>query len=297
MLRRGSLVIFSLLLLCTALAGIARGGDVVVAPSLPETVRTWHLGEAGQTFRSTQAEFLKAAGADSRLGFNISSLGTAMVFVPPGRFVMGDDSGEEDEQPETPVRISRGFWLGKYEVTQDEWREVMRLSPSHYKGPTRPVEFVTWKAAEEFCQRLTERERSAGRLPRGYVYRLPTEAEWEYTCRLGIDSHSPAVTSDTGWFAVNAKETTHPVGQKQPDALGLHDMFGNVSEWCLDWFGKYSGHDVTDPVGPFTGDFRVARGGCSFDIAYGCRPSYRTGAEPIVRSAGIGMRVALAPEL
>lgn len=266
-------------------------------PPLPKSVEEWHQGEAGKSFRATHAGFLKKISADDRLGFTIPRIETAMRFVAPGKFEMGDEAGEEDERPEMPVTISRGFWLGRYEVTQEEWRAIMRLTPSHYKGPQRPVEFISWKGAVEFCQKLNERERSAGRLPRGYAYRLPTEAEWEYACRLGTEGGSPGVTPDTGWYAINAKETTHPVGEKRPNALGLYDMFGNVAEWCVDWFGRYRDKPVTDYSGPSAGDFRVARGGCSFDIAYGCRPSYRTGAEPIVRSAGIGMRLALAPEL
>ncbi len=273
----------------------AEPGDAL--QGLPATVRAWHEGPDGRGFRETQAEFLRSVRADSHLGFNLQSLSAPLVFVPPGRFTMGDENGEDDELPLTHVVLTHGFWLGKYEVTQDEWREVMRLSPSHYKGPRRPVEFITWKAAVEFCQRLTQLERSAGRLPRGYVYRLPTEAEWEYACRLGVDQRAPSVLPDTGWYAENAKQATHPVGEKSPNALGMYDVFGNVSEWCGDWYGKYPGRTVTDYTGPSDGDFRVARGGCSFDITYGCRPAYRTGAEVIVRSAGIGMRIALAWDL
>ncbi len=269
----------------------------VAGPDWPPSVRAWRKSEAAQAFENAIAPFLKKVGANPQLGFTIPRLEIAMVFVPSGRFDMGEDGGEDDERPQTPVTISRPYWVGQYEITQDEWREVMRLSPSHYKGGQRPVEFISWKAAEEFCLRVTSRERSAGRLPRGYVYRLPTEAEWEFACRLGVEGRAPGVLPETGWFAVNAKETTHPVGQKLPNAIGAYDMFGNVSEWCRDWFGNYPGTPVTDYVGPDKGDFRVARGGCSFDIAYGCRPSYRTGAEDIVRSAGIGMRLALAPEL
>lgn len=262
-----------------------------------ETVRQWHASPAAQSFRESQGDFLRKVGANAEFGFTVEAIKAAMVFVPPGRFSMGSEGGEDDERPVTDVTITRGFWLSRYEVTQEEWRTIMNLSPSHYKGLNRPVEFISWKAAQEFCQRLTAREQSAGRLPRGYAYRLPTEAEWEYACRLGTEQGSPGVQVETGWFAENGKEMSHPVGEKLPNALGLYDVFGNVSEWCQDWFGKYPGGHVSDYSGPINGDFRVARGGNSFDIAYGCRPSYRTGAEPIVRSAGIGMRLALAPEL
>jgi formylglycine-generating enzyme required for sulfatase activity len=298
--RRGSFLVQVLLFgAAVAFPFEVRAGDAAMVASgseLPVSVQAWPAGEAGRMFRTTFEAFLKNVGADGRLGFTLADTEAALIFVPPGKFAMGDEGGEDDERPETPVTISRGFWLGKCEVTQKEWRDVMKLSPSHYRGGRRPVEFITWKAAEEFCHRITVRERLAGRLPRGYVYRLPTEAEWEYACRLGVENTIATVTPDTGWYAVNAKETTDPVGQKQPNALGLQDMFGNVAEWCGDWFAKYPGKPATDYTGPDSGDFRVARGGCSFDIAHGCRPAYRTGAEPIVRSAGIGMRLAPALE-
>ncbi|MBS0663935.1 MAG: formylglycine-generating enzyme family protein [Verrucomicrobia bacterium] len=279
---------------------LGAGSEPIAAdPAGPksEIVRQWRAGPAGQSFRDRHDDFLKKVGADADFGFVVASIKVPMVFVPPGKFTMGDEGGEDDERPETEVAITRGFWLGRYEITQEEWRTVMNLSPSHYKGANRPVEFISWKAAQEFCQRLTVREQSAGRLPRGYVYRLPTEAEWEYACRLGTEGGAPGVQPETGWYATNGKEMSHPVGEKLPNALGLYDVFGNVSEWCVDWYGKYPGGQVRDYVGPINGEFRVARGGNSFDIAYGCRPTYRTGAEPIVRSAGIGMRLALAPEL
>jgi formylglycine-generating enzyme required for sulfatase activity len=268
----------------------------VESTPLPQSTAAWHASKQSAEFRSENGVFLRRVGANERLAFRIPSLDLDMVFVNPGTFTLGDNDGEDDEAPETPAVISKGFWLGKYEVTQEEWRSIMNLRPSHYKGDLRPVEFISWTSANEFCQRLTQRERMAGRIPRGYVYRLPTEAEWEYACRVGQEGEPAGVTPETGWFAANAKEMTHPVGTKAPNRLGLFDMFGNVAEWCGDWFAKYPGHTVTDYDGPGSGDFRVARGGCAFDIAYGCRPAYRTGAEPAVRSAGIGMRLALAPE-
>ena len=284
-----------------ALAPAARAEDEAVSAAMnverADPVAIWQAADGGREFRTAHAAFLKKIEADAHLGFKIPWLDITFGFVPPGKFTMGDDSGEEDELPETPVTITHGFWLGKYELTQEEWQALMPSNMSRHKAAQRPVEFISWKGAVDFCKRLTDRERQAGRLPPGYVYRLPTEAEWEYACRLGVDGHIAGVTLDTGWFAANAKQTTHPVGQKEANALGLYDMFGNVAEWCHDWFAKYPGKPVTDYFGPDFGDFRVTRGGCSFDIAYGCRPAYRTGAEPIVRSEGIGMRLALAPDL
>ncbi|MDB6093660.1 MAG: hypothetical protein JWM32_1222 [Verrucomicrobia bacterium] len=286
-----------------------RGADDIatqVIPDLPPAWVAWNQSEAARGFRASIEKFTKKVSATSRLAFEIPRLGIDMIFVPPGKFEMGEDGSEEDEHPETAVTITRGFWLGRFEITQEEWKYVMEanprltkfeLNPSTYKGAQRPVEFISWKAANEFCKYVNDREYNAGRLPRGYVYRLPTEAEWEHACRLGLKENNLGVRPNTGWYNVTPKEGTHPVGQKSADLLGLHDMFGNVAEWCSDWFGTYVGKPVADPVGPEKGDFRVARGGCWNDIAYGCRPGYRSGAEDIVRSAGIGMRLALAPEI
>ena len=294
-----SLSTIALLLAVFALE--ARAEDEAVAPApkneRPKSIQSWEQGEGGREFRAANAAFIKKIEPDAVLGFKVPWLDIAFCFVPPGRFKMGDEDGEDDELPETQVTISHGFWLGKYELSQEEWRALMRSNISRHKGDLRPVEMVSWTRAVDFCKRLTDRERQAGRLPQGYIYRLPTEAEWEYACRLGVEGRVASVTPDTGWYAVNAKQTTHPVGQKEPNALGIFDMFGNVAEWCNDWFSRYPGKSVTDYAGPTYGDFRVTRGGCSFDIAYGCRPAYRTGAEPIVRTEAIGMRVALAPEL
>lgn len=299
------------LLLAAVCAGTAlifgstslRATDLATTPTpatpadLPPTVKAWLQTDAARAFQSSQGNFLRKVAADDRMSFVVPKLGASMVFVAPGKFEMGNEGGEDDEGPPTKVTITHGFWMGRYEVTQEEWYDIMDLRPARYKGPQRPVEFISWKAATEFCQKLTERERFSGRLPRGYVYRLPTEAEWEYVARLGGENGPNGVLPQTGWYAANSKKMTHPVGEKTPNALGIFDLYGNVSEWCQDWYARYRGAPVSDYTGPNRGDFRVARGGSWFEIAYGCTASYRTGAEPTVRSAGIGMRLVLAPEL
>jgi formylglycine-generating enzyme required for sulfatase activity len=211
-----------------------------------------------------------------------------MVFIPPGTFRMGSPETEVDrwswEVPQTAVTISRGFWMGKYEVTQGEYLEVMGNNPSWFNAVrlewwdekeidygtdlTRPVEQVSWDDAVAYCAALTERERLAGRIAPNSVYRLPTEAEWEYACRGWTSTQfsygdDPEYTNLTNyaWYYHNSDWQTHPVGQKLPNPWGLYDMHGNVWEWCQDWFSEYSGGVAVDPQGPDTGSYRVIRSG------------------------------------
>src|SRR5882762_4117815 len=174
---------------------------------------------------------------------------TNLVFIPPGTFRMGSPTNEVDrfdnEGPQVAVTISRGFWMGKYEVTQGEYLAVMGSNPSNFQGDTnRPVETVSWFNATNYCGKLTQRERAAGRIATNSVYRLPTEAEWEYACRGWTSARfsygdDPDLTNLTNyaWYFDNSRNMTHPVGQKLPNPWGLYDMHGNVWEWCQDWYG------------------------------------------------------------
>jgi formylglycine-generating enzyme required for sulfatase activity len=148
----------------------------------------------------------------------------------------------------------------------------------------------------EFCRKLTERERSAGRLPEGYEYTLPTEAQWEYACRAGATGPygGDGNLNDMGWYNQNSGNTTHPVGKKLANAWGLYDMHGNVWEWCFDWYGNYSGGTVRDPTGPASGSARVFRGGCWFQDGVGCRSAFRSWHEPGYRLFNLGFRLALS---
>jgi formylglycine-generating enzyme required for sulfatase activity len=233
---------------------------------------------------------------------------TNMVFIPPGTFRMGSPTNEVDrnerEGLQTSVTISRGFWMGKYEVTQGEYLAVMGTNPSYFTGDTnRPVERVSWNDATNYCATVTQRERLAGRIATNSAYRLPTEAEWEYACRAGTTTRfsygdDPGYTklSNYGWYDVNSGKTTHSVGQKLANPWGLYDMHGNVWEWCQDWYGTYPGGIAIDPQGPATGSLRVFRGGSwSYDTR-GCRSAYRYGIYPDFRpDYGRGFRVVLAP--
>lgn len=186
---------------------------------------------------------------------------------------MGSPLTEQDrspnEGPQTLVTISRGYWIGRYEVTQGEYEALMGERTFYFDGdPYRPADNVDWGEAVEYCAKLTESERNAGRLPVGHVYRLPTSAEWEYACRAGTETRF-SYGDDPGysqlgeycWYLDNAEET-HRVGNKLPNPWGLHDMHGNVMEWCLDWCPEQlPGGFVRDPKGPDGGWIHVYRGG------------------------------------
>ena len=214
--------------------------------------------------------------------------GIQFVWVPAGEFLMGSTSAEarSNEQPLTRVRISQGFFLGKYEVTQAEWEAVMGSNPSHFTecGPDCPVEQVSWDDVQEFIRRLNAtvgEER----------YRLPTEAEWEYAARAGTSGDRYGNLDAIAWCGGNGGWRTHPVGRKAPNAFGLHDMLGNVWEWVEDWAGAYPGGAVTDPRGPGSGSRRVIRGGGWGSIARGCRASFRGNGSPGSRGSTLGFRL------
>ena len=227
---------------------------------------------------------------------------------------MGSTTNEVDrydnECPRTAVTISRRFWMGNYQVTQGEYLAVVGDNPSfcstnngYAEDLSRPVERVSWQDATNYCARLTARERSAGRLPAGVAYRLPTEAEWEYASRAGSTTRfsygdDPDYTElhKYAWYEDNSGETTHAVGGKLPNRWGLYDMSGNVWEWCSDWWcDHYTGGNVADPQGPSSGSYRVIRGGSWDYYASNCRSAYRGNGSPSGRGSGIGFRVVLAP--
>ena len=214
--------------------------------------------------------------------------GMEFVWIPAGEFRMGSNSPEAEdwERPVTRVRISRGFWLGRYEVTQDQWQGVMGINPSESSRCERcPVEQVSWDDAQEFIGRLNAQDG-------GNRYRLPTEAEWEYAARAGTQGERDLANLDAvAWRDANSNYGPHPVGQKAPNAWGLHDMLGNVSEWVQDWYGDYPGGSVTDPAGPGSGTKRVYRGGDWSFSAMRSRASHRNVGRPGRRSSDLGLRL------
>src|SRR5436190_10935606 len=210
-----------------------------------------------------------------------------MTFIPPCTFRIGSPTNEPDrsldEGPQTAVTISRGFWMGKYEVTQGEYLAVLGSNPSAFRGDTNhPVDSVSWFNATNYCSKLTQRERAAGRIATNSVYRLPTEAEWEYACRAWTSTRfsygdDPGYTklAQYSWYADDSGGTTQPVGQKLPNPWDLYDTSGNVWEWCLDWYAPYSGGIALDPQGPTKGVNRVIRGGSWVGPGYGGRSAQR----------------------
>jgi len=222
-----------------------------------------------------------------------------LIWIEPGNFTMGSPSAEAGriahEGPQTQVTLTKGFWLGKYVVTQGQYEAVMGMNPSFFTaaGKDTPVEQVAWGDAMTFCQKLTAQEKAAGRLPSGYVFSLPTEAQWEYACRAGTTGPFAGNLGAMAWYADNSGGTTHRVGTKQPNAWGLYDMHGNVWEWCADWYGPYPGGSETDPAGAASGPGRVFRGGSWHNDAASCRSAYSTNIQPGYRSESLGFRLAL----
>jgi formylglycine-generating enzyme required for sulfatase activity len=228
-----------------------------------------------------------------------------LAYIPDGEFIMGsppaDDYllSEDWEQPEHKVSISKGFYMGVTEITQAQWKAVMRYNPSEFRGGDLPVENVSWYGAVKFCKTLSEMT--------GKPYRLPTEAEWEYACRAGTQTlfhfgNDPCVLGEYAWYLHNSEGRTHPVGQKKPNAFGLYDMHGNVEEWCNDLFDEeyYKTSPSTDPENTSTGIFRVLRGGswwylAGSDESY-CRCSARGATYPNMRTEHSGFRVVMDAE-
>jgi formylglycine-generating enzyme required for sulfatase activity len=222
------------------------------------------------------------------------------VPIPAGRFLMGSLDAEpdlfEDEELQHDVIITKPFHLGIHPVTQAQYEAVMGNNPSHFGGAYMPVETVSWEDAVRFCARLSKKE--------GKEYRLPTEAEWEYACRAGTttatalgDALSSAQANVIGEnpYGVAAKGPslgkTMPVGSYPPNAWGLYDMYGNVWEWCADWYGEYPAGAVTDPTGPMSGTGRVLRGGSWIGGGHDCRSACRFRNAPGSRYPDLGFRV------
>jgi formylglycine-generating enzyme required for sulfatase activity len=219
-----------------------------------------------------------------------------MVYVAPGSFDMGSPIEENDRYDDEllhRVNLTRGFWLGKYPVTQRQWECVMGYNLSYFKGFDKPVEMVSWNDCQKFIAKCNQELQKEF----GGEVRLPTEAEWEYACRAGSRGAygGTGKLDDMGWydntffgFGLKTKE----VGLKSSNAWGFYDMHGNVWEWCQDWYGAYSTEGVTNPIGPASGDRRVLRGGSWNDGAWNCRSAIRVRCVPGARFHYCGFRLA-----
>jgi formylglycine-generating enzyme required for sulfatase activity len=218
------------------------------------------------------------------------------ALVPPGSFTMGSAPGEDhidesSDENQIQVIISQPFWLAKTEVTQSQWESVMGENPSHFKGPNFPVESVSWFEVQRFIHKMNKKNI----LPEGYKFAMPTEAQWEYACRAGEKGrYSGGVLNEAGWYGYlgNSENKTHEVGLKKPNAWGLYDMHGNVSEWCEDWYYEIL-TGGTDPKGPSSGSQRVHRGGNIFVTDYDCRAASRDRRWPNTSENCIGFRPAI----
>jgi formylglycine-generating enzyme required for sulfatase activity len=222
-----------------------------------------------------------------------------MVFVEGGYFTMGSYLGNvDDEKPNHHVTLS-AFYIGKYEVTQAQWKAVMGSDRSSNMGCENcPVENVSWNEIQSYIQKLNTQT--------GKKYRLPTEAEWEYAAKGGRGGAGGKNYSGSdnlnlvGWYKDNSGNKTHAVGGKQANELGIYDMSGNVKEWCADWWSNYDGYSLTNPTGPPTGTSRVIRGGSAlegtFDGAMYCRTTSRIPGNPNARGASLGFRLVLPLE-
>jgi formylglycine-generating enzyme required for sulfatase activity/predicted Ser/Thr protein kinase len=314
----GLLVVGVLVAILLAWGGIARQRETGKAPVSRQRetgkapVYLLPLGGTATSPETAQAAWAKHLGREVEEMDEIAP-GVKMTFVlvPPGKFLMGSPAGEQDrseDEVQHEVTITEPFYLGKYEVTQAQYEALLGQdkNPSHFKGAELPVESVSWTEASEYADRLTTKR--AAKL----LYRLPTEAEWEYSCRGGRSFSQPfgigdgtALSSDQANFDGNfpyggaAKgkylEKTTPVGSYPPNAFGLHDMHGNVWEWCADWYGAYPAGNVTNPGGLPEGSSRVFRGGSWNNYARSCRAAKRGRLEPGARHDDLGFRLARVP--
>jgi formylglycine-generating enzyme required for sulfatase activity len=300
-------------------AGLGGGGQAQARHGPPETRFAWPSDtskarlytkwpfDAAQAQRR-QAETAEALGTtverDIDLGEGVK---LTLVLIPAGEFLMGSPPTTSPEQlksayggwlpgyqmefPQHRVKISKPFWLGKFEVTQEQWQAMTGKNPSLLAGRLKkPVEKVSWGDCQEFLQKLSVKV--------GKTFRLPTEAQWEYACRAGTASafhfgESVSALKDYAWFGHSSSGMTQPVGGRKPNAWGLHDMAGNVSEWCQDRYGPYGKGTPTDPKGPDTGGHGVCRGGNWLSSPLSCRSADRSRAQAAVIWPHLGLRVCL----
>jgi len=275
-------------------------------PASPETAATLTIA---QLLPSLSADFDVPAedkdkygnpirkGADKETGMPLEirhkRTGMPLVFIPAGEFLMGNPDGEQVHK----VNLTKPYYLGKYEVTQAEWKAVMGNNPSQHPNDRSPVEMVNWRHCQAF---VAELQPQAVDSESGAGFALPTEAQWEYACRAGTqtrfcfgDDPKKTELANYAWFKGNSGDKTHPVGGKKPNAWGLYDMHGNVGEWCQDKHGPFQASEAKDPSGPASGPYRVRRnGGAKGDRKY-CQSAHRYRQNPTQCGGTLGFRVAL----
>ena len=244
---------------------------------------------------SDAAEKAKNVG-NKRMELKINDVEYAFRLCPAGTFMMGSpasEPGRYDTETQHQVKLSHDFWMLETEVTQAMWEGVMGSNPSHFKGSKLPVECVSWNDCQEYIKKLND----LGVAPKGYRFSLPTEAQWEYACRAGTATpyhFGNTLNKDQANFSSNVVKTSE-VSLYPANAWGLHDMHGNVCEWCSDWYGDYPDEAVIDPTGIVKDKdlYRVLRGGLWYAAAKDCRSALRSFLDPSVRGYRIGLRVSL----
>ncbi len=246
------------------------------------------------------------ASPDSLADRSTSAGSIEMIRIKAGTFTMGspfDEPERNDNEYPHLVTLSRDFWLGTTEVTQHQWQSVMGNNPAKIKGEDHPVEMVSWNECARFCNALSQQEglTPAYRISEESItwnrdadgYRLPTEAEWEYACRAGTTGPRSGDLDEMAVYALNSGRLTRPVGTRKPNPWGLHDMYGNVWEWCWDQYqADYGSSPATDPTGPKGDTYRIQRGGSWHRNPWDCRSAKRNGDTPVTRRNGLGFRVA-----
>lgn len=244
----------------------------------------WDALEEFGSIRGSEICFMVKEGVDVQI---------EMVFVEGGTFQMGSNIGNDDEMPVHTVVLG-DYYIGKYEVTQEQWESVMGSNPSYFRGAALPVESVSWDDIQEFIKKLNEKT--------GKKYSLPTEAEWEYAARggkksLGFKFSGYNKPKNVAWYDSNSGDRTRPVGKKEANELGIYDMSGNVWEWCHDWYSEncYRATSHENPKGPSIGEMRVLRGGSWRNPSDRCRSTYRSQGKPEDRHNSYGFRLVLRP--
>jgi len=295
-MRAARVVGFFLACCVSSLPG--RAADAPAAPSKPKVYTEWPFD--AKEAKRRQEETAKALGVPVEKTVDLGK-GVKMEFVliPAGEFLMGspaDDKERDEDEAQHRVRITKPFYLGKYEVTQEQWERVMGSNPSNTKGEKNPVEAVSWLDSKKFFEKLNALAAEKA------TFRLPTEAEWEYACRAGTATSfhtGETLTTDQANYddsGTYGTRNTLPVATFAPNAFGLHDMHGNVFEWCQDWYDKdyYQQSPQRNPQGPPDGDYHVVRGGSYYFDRRSCRSAYRTRRAPYLRDPDFGLRLVLS---
>lgn len=227
-------------------------------------------------------------------------------YIPKGDFIMGTNQGSSDQQPAREITLSKSFWLAKFELTQAQWQEYMKRSIQEQRdlanpnwslrgvGPQHPIYYVSWNECQELISKLNQHY--SEQIPKGYKINLPTEAQWEYACQAQDGTKPKGDLSLIAWFDGNSDEQSHPVGAKNANAWGLHDMYGNVWEWCADRYDHYDPKELKNPQGPRDGDVHSSRGASWHEGAGDCYAAKRDWYSADGRLYNLGLRLAIVPK-